>query len=260
MEKPYLSIIIPSYNEAKRLPLTLTDINKRLKEIKFPSGNPEDYEIIVVSDGSKDATVEVAERFGHLMKNLRIIDNKENHGKGWVVKQGILEAKGKIRLFMDADNSTSLDQFNKMIPYFDKGYDVVIGSRDVKGAKMIPPQSWFKRQAGNVGNIIIQIMLLPGLWDTQCGFKAFTEEAAEKLFPLIKSKRWSFDVEVLALARKFKYKIKEIPVIWINSPFSLVKSSAYIQVLVEVFKIKWWLMNFNKNYRENSKLKNQNGK
>lgn len=233
--KPYLSVIIPAYNEAKRLPITLIDIDKHLKKADFS------YEIIIVNDGSKDATAEIVERFSHLIKNLKLI-NQENTGKGGAVKKGILEAKGKIRLFMDADNSTSIDQFDKMIPYFNEGYGVVIASRDIEGSQLIPPQPWHKRIAGNMGNIFIQILLLPGMLDTQCGFKAFTEEAAEKIFSLIKINRWGFDVEVLALAKKIGYKIKEVPVIWINNPFSNVKISAYLQVLWEVVKIRYWLI------------------
>ncbi len=236
MAKPYLSIIIPAYNEFKRLPLTLTDINKHLADVDFS------YEILVVDDGSKDATEDVVRRFSHLIKNLRLIDNKQNHGKGWVVRQGMLEAKGEIRLFTDADNSTSIDQFNNMIPYLKEGYDVVIGSRDIKGAKLVPPQPWHKRLAGDIGNLIIQILLLPGMWDSQCGFKAFTEEAAEKIFPLMKINRWAFDVEALALAKKLGYKIKEIPVVWVNDPESKVKLSGYINFFSEVLKIKWWFM------------------
>ena len=234
--KPYLSIIIPAYNETKRLPLTLMDIEKRLSDFDFS------YEILVVDDGSKDATEEVVKRFSHLIKNLRLIDNKENHGKGWVVRQGMLEAKGEIRLFTDADNSTSIDQFNNMLPYLKQGYDVVIGSRDVKGAKLVPPQAWYKRLAGNIGNLLIQILLLPGMWDSQCGFKAFTEEAAEKIFPLMKIDRWAFDVEALSLAKKLGYKIKEMPVVWVNSLESKVKLSGYINFFSEVLKIKWWFM------------------
>lgn len=234
MEKPYLSVIIPAYNEAKRLPLTLIDIDKHLKGAGFS------YEIIIVNDGSKDATLEIAKRFSHLIKNLKIIDQK-NTGKGGAVKRGMMEAKGKIRLFTDADNSTSIDQFNKMIPYLNEGYDIIIGSRDIKGARLIPSQPWHKRIAGNLGNLFIQTLLLRGVWDTQCGFKAFTEEAAEKIFPLIKINHWGFDVEILALSKKMGYKIKEIPVIWINNPFSHVSAMAYLQVLLEVIKIRWWL-------------------
>ncbi len=248
--KPYLSIIIPAYNEYKRLPMTLTDVNKHLADFDFPC------EVLVVDDGSKDATEDVVRRFSHLMQNLRLIDNKQNHGKGWVVRQGMLEAKGEIRLFMDADNSTSIDQFKNMIPYFKQGYDVVIGSRDVKGAKLVPPQPWYKRLAGNIGNLIIQILLLPGMWDTQCGFKAFTEEAAKKIFPLMKIDRWAFDVESLVLAKKLGYKIKEMPVTWVNSPESKVKLSGYVNFFSEVLKIKRWMMTD----KYNLKLKNQNTK
>lgn len=233
--KPYLSVIIPAYNEAKSLPLTLIDIDKHLKEAGYS------YEIIVVNNDSTDATGEIAERLSHLIKNLRLINCKVL-GKGAAVKKGILEAKGEIRIFMDADNSTSIDQFSKMIPYFKEGYGVVIGSRDIKGAKLVPPQAWYKRLAGNIGNLIIQAVLLPGIWDTQCGFKAFTEEAALKIFPLIKIGRWGFDAEVLTLAKLFGYKIKEIPVVWVNNPFSRVKFSTYFQVLLEVFKVKWWII------------------
>jgi len=241
--KPYLSVIIPAYNEAKRLPLTLIDIDRHLSKVDFS------YEIIVINNNSTDATAEVVERFSHLIKNLKLINCKVP-GKGAAVKKGMLEAKGEIRLFTDADNSTSIDQFSKMIPYFParggsaaggkEDYDVVFGSRDIEGAKMVPPQPWYKRFAGDVGNLIIQILLLPGIWDTQCGFKAFTEEAARKIFPLLKTERWAFDVEILALAKKMGYKIKEIPVVWVNDPFSRIKASSYIQVLLEVFKIKWW--------------------
>ena len=234
--KPYLSVIIPAYNEAKRLPLTLIDIDRHLSRLDYP------YEIVVVDDGSKDATEEVVRRFSHLIKNLRLINNKENHGKGWVVRQGMLQAKGEIRLFTDADNSTSVDQFSKMIPYLKEGYDIIIGSRDIKGAKLVPPQPWHKRLAGDIGNLIIQILLLPGMWDTQCGFKAFSEKAALKIFPLMKISRWAFDVEALVLAKKLGYRIKEIPVVWVNDPFSAVKASSYIHFFWEVIKIKWWII------------------
>ena len=240
--KPYLSVIIPAYNEAKRLPLTLVDIDKHLSEIGFP------YEIVVVNDGSKDQTAEIVRRFSHLMKNLRLIDNKENHGKGWVVRQGMLESEGAVRIFTDADNSTSIDQFSKMLPYLpspsgEEGkFDIVVGSRDIPGAKLIPPQPWYKRIAGNAGNIIIQILLLPKMWDTQCGFKAFTAESAQKIFSISKIDKWAFDVEALSLAKEMGYKVKEIPVVWVNNPFSKVKLSSYVKFLWEVVKIKWWLV------------------
>lgn len=236
--KPYLSVIIPVYNEYKTLPLTLADVDKRLKNMDLPG----DWEILVVDDGSTDASEDVVRRFSRIVGNLRLIDNKENRGKGRSIRQGMLEAKGEIRLFMDADNATTVDQFAGMIPFFKKGYDVVIGSRDVKGAKIARPQPWYKTLAGDVGNLIIQALLLPGLWDTQCGFKAFTGKAAEKIFSLVEVDRWAFDVEALALAKKMGYKIKEIPVVWVNNPNSRVKLSGYATSLLQVFKIKWRIM------------------
>ena len=175
-KKPYLSVIIPAYNEVKRLPITLMDIDKHLSKAKYS------YEILVVNDGSTDGTAEVVNRFSTIVKNLRLVDNKENKGKGGVVKQGMLEALGEYRLFTDADNSTSVDHFNKMIPYFKEGYEVVIGSRDIEGSELHPSQAWYKRLLGNMGNLYIQALLLPGIWDTQCGFKCFSEEAANKIF------------------------------------------------------------------------------
>ncbi len=134
MAKPFLSVIIPAYNEADRLPITLIDVDKHLSQQEY------DYEIIVVNDGSKDQTAEVVGKFTNLINNLRIINNPDNRGKGAVVRQGMLAAKGNWRLFMDADNSTSVIEFNKMLPYLKEGYEVLIGSRAVRGAKLQPPQ------------------------------------------------------------------------------------------------------------------------
>lgn len=235
MPKPHLSVIIPAYNEESRISLTLIDIDKHLRKADY------DYEIIAVNDGSKDNTADVIKRFLPLIKNLKFIDNPQNKGKGGVVKQGMLAARGEIRLFTDADNSTSIDHFDKMRQWFNQGYDVVICSRDARGSIIEPPRPWHKTVFGNLGNLFIQALLLPGIWDTQCGFKAFTEEAALKIFPLQKINRWGFDVEILALAKKSGCKIKEIPARWIDNPFSHVKLSAYLQVLWETIKIRWWL-------------------
>ncbi len=235
----HLSVVIPAWNEAKTLPSTLITIDKYLSAQDF------DYEILVVSDGSTDETVDVVKRLANIIHGLRVIDNKENHGKGAVVRQGMLEAKGAIRLFMDADNATTIDHFEKMKPFFDetgKKYDIVIGSRDIPGAKMDPPQPWWKNFLGNAGNLFIRILLIPGVKDTQCGFKAMTAEAAEKIFKYTKIDRWSFDVEILALGKKLGFKTKEIPVHWISKPVSRVKISAYFRTLFEVIKIKWWIM------------------
>lgn len=232
MNKPYLSVVIPAYNEAKRIPKTLKAMNEYLKSADF------EYEILVVNDGSKDNTAEVVRGMEGEIKNLKLIDNKVNKGKGGVVIQGMLAAQGEIRLFTDADDSTTIDHFAKMRPLFEKGYEVVIGSRAVKGAVMDPPQPLIRRIPGKVGNLIIQILVLPGIWDTQCGFKAFTAEAAEDIFPIMQIIGWGFDVECLALARRIGFKIKEIPVHWVNDLASHVGASAYLQVLMETIRIR----------------------
>lgn len=235
MAHPYLSVIIPAHNEAERLPLTLLNIDRHLSRAEYT------YEILVVNDGSTDTTAEVVQKMTKAVKNLKLVDNRENKGKGGVVRQGMLLGRGKIRLFTDADNSTSIDQFNAMIPYFREGYDVVIGSRAVRGSRLMPPQPFFRRIAGKGLNLVVQALLLPGIWDTQCGFKAFTEEAAERIFQLSRIRGWGFDVEALALAKAMGYRIKEVPVVWVNDLLSKVKASAGLQFVAENIKIRWWL-------------------
>lgn len=235
MAKPYLSVIIPAYNEAKRLPLTLIDVDKHLSEQEYS------YEILVVNDGSTDATAEIVERFRPLIENLKILNLPANQGKGAAVRQGMLAAKGNWAVFMDADNSTSIIEFNKMMPYLDEGYEIIIGSRAVRGAKLGPPPLIHKKLAGKLGNLFIQLILLRGIWDTQCGFKCFSEEAAKRIFSLSKINGWGFDVEILALARALGYKIKEMPVFWGRDLRSHVKLTSYFQVLADIIKIKWRL-------------------
>ncbi|KKU94100.1 MAG: hypothetical protein UY26_C0003G0250 [Candidatus Jorgensenbacteria bacterium GW2011_GWA1_48_13] len=233
--KPFLSVIIPAYNEEKRLPATLIDVDRYLRSADFSC------EIIVVDDGSKDGTAEIVKKFEDSIGNLRLIKNEENHGKGHAVKQGMLAAEGEYRLFMDADNSTSVDQFQKILPFLKEGYEVIIGSRDIKGAELVPPQPLYKRALGNIGNLVIQILLLWGIWDTQCGFKCFSGKATQRIFSLVTIERWGFDVEALALGKKMGYKIKEVPVRWVNNPYSQVKLSGYLTSLWDVFKIRFRL-------------------
>lgn len=231
----YLSIIIPAYNEAERISKTLLAVDTYMSRASYP------YEILVVNDGSRDNTAEVVARMTKIVKNLKLMDIKGNRGKGSVVRDGMLAAKGDIRLFMDADNSTSIDQIETMIPFLRRRYGVVVGSRSVAGAKLDPPEPPYRQLIGKALNLIVQTLLLLRIWDTQCGFKAYTAEAAEEIFSASKISTWGFDVETLALARKFGYKIKEVPVRWVNDVRSHVRFLGGLQFLRDIAKIRWWL-------------------
>ncbi|KKQ68076.1 MAG: Glycosyl transferase family 2 [Parcubacteria group bacterium GW2011_GWC2_39_11] len=233
----YLSIIIPAYNEEKRIARTLKDIDEYLKTKTY------DYEIIVVSDGSRDKTADIVKGLQAEVANLRLIDNKENHGKGFVVRQGLLDAKGDYRLFTDADNSTAIDQAEELLPYFEQGYDVVIGSRDIKGAVLANPQPWHRRMLGEIFNLFVQIIVgLWGIWDSQCGFKIITANAAQDILSRCKIDRWAFDPEILIIAKKLGYKIKEAPVVWANDIESKVKFKGMVKMGLDLLKIRWNLI------------------
>lgn len=230
----YLSVVIPAYNEEKRLAKTLRSVSLYLQKQNY------DSEIIVVSDGSKDRTREVVEGLQGEIPNIFLIANENNHGKGHVVRQGIMASRGEYRVFMDADNATTIDHMEKLWPEFEKGYDVVIGSRDIKGAVLAVAQAWWRRRLGDVFNLIVQVVSgLWGIWDTQCGFKGFSKRAVEVIFPRARINRWAFDVELLVIARKHGLRLKEVPVVWVNNPDSKVKFKGMAKMLFEIFQIRW---------------------
>ena len=233
----YLSVIVPAYNEAERIEKTLLEISDYLSREPYTS------EILVVSGASTDETGARVSQLSQRIKNLRLLDLKKT-GKGYVVRKGMLAAYGRIRLFTDADNSTDISHFEKMRPLFDKGYDVVICSRnekDAPGAQQAVSQKGYKRLLGTAGNLFIQFLAVPGIWDTQCGFKAFRAKAAEKIYSQTKINHWGFDIEVLALARAMKMRVGIVPAYWVDDPRSHVKLSGYIRTLWETVKVWWWL-------------------
>ncbi|HYY25285.1 MAG TPA: dolichyl-phosphate beta-glucosyltransferase [Candidatus Udaeobacter sp.] len=235
----YLSVIVPAYNEAERISRTLERLDQYL------GGNILTYEILVVLDGPTDNTREVLEQLSGRIPNLKIIDRQVNRGKGFTVKEGMLQASGSVRLFTDADNSTDIAHFDKMKPLFDQGCDLVIASRnskDVAQAQQAVPQAWYKRWTGHAGNLIVQLVTVRGIWDTQCGFKAFRGEAAERVFSQTMIEGWGFDIEVLALARALNYKLGIIPARWVNDDRSHVGPFDYLGVLADTFRIRTNLM------------------
>jgi len=230
-----LSVIIPAYNEEKRLPKTLREIDRYLSKQDY------DYEILVVNDGSKDRTVEVATSLIPKIKNLKVTGYSINQGKGYAVQFGMLEARGDYRIFTDADNSTSIDQIEKMWPELERGYDIIIGSRDIRGAILDPPQPWLRHILLGEGFKLYRKLVI-GLWDiedTQCGFKCFTKRAAETIFPKCKISRFAFDPEILIIANKLGYKIKEIPVYWKNDLESKVNFKSIFKMALDLIKIRF---------------------
>src|SRR5215469_12008069 len=208
---PDLSIVIPSYNEEKRLPATLQRITAYLKT----SGRK--AEVIVVDDGSTDQTVKVAESFQGKIEDLRIVSNGRNRGKGYSVRHGSLEARGEIVLFTDADLSAPIEEADKLLVKMDE-YDVAIGSRAVNRALIEVHESKFREFAGIVFNKIVRMILRLPFVDTQCGFKAFRREKCTIIFEQQTIERFGFDPELLYLARHHGLKIIEVAVRWAHSP------------------------------------------
>ena len=237
----YLSVVVPAYNEEKNIEKTVRSIFGYLKSRNI------EHEIIVVTDGSTDKTADIVRLLKTELPTLELVDLEKNRGKGFTVKTGMLKAKGDFRLFTDADNATTIDHIEKMMPYFEKGYGVVIASIALKESNVAAgSEPIWRRVFGKMGNLFIQIMVVPGIHDTQRGFKIFTASAAEKIFSKMTIEKWGFDIEALALARKFGFRIKEVPVDWKNSVESHVGLKAYFQVLMETVKIRWnlWMWKY----------------
>jgi dolichyl-phosphate beta-glucosyltransferase len=230
---PELSIIIPSYNEELRLPATLKQIAAYLR-----SSN-RDAEVIVVDDGSKDKTIAVGESFRDEIPNLRVITNGQNRGKGYSVRHGMQQARGRIVLFTDADLSAPIEEVEKLLPAM-KDHDVAIGSRAVDRSLISVHESPFREFAGIIFNKIVRLILRLPFVDTQCGFKAFRREACKLIFELQTIERFGFDPELLYLARHNGLRSVEIPVRWAHSPATKVNMMRdSIQMFLDVFKIRW---------------------
>ncbi|RYE25630.1 MAG: glycosyltransferase family 2 protein, partial [Sphingobacteriales bacterium] len=206
-----LSIVIPAYNEAERITPTIHQFYKYLIAKHIP------FEILVVDDGSADDTVAVVTALQPNMPQLTVLPLPANKGKGNAVRQGMLAARGSVRVFSDADGSTPIEELEKLLQTLERGdTDISIGSRYVEGAEVTAAQPKFRVVWSRLTNKLVQRMLLPGIADPHCGFKAFTADAARKVFQQCSVDGWSFDLEALAIARKLHLKITEVPVKWAN--------------------------------------------
>ena len=234
----YLSVIIPAYNEESHLIFSLN------KLYEFISNNNFTFDIILVDDGSKDNTCKIASEFfsSHELSDkyhFNLIENKINRGKGFSIRKGLERATGKFILFTDADFSTPIEESQKLLGFLNVGYDIAIGSRALKDSKLIRRQNIFRMYMGKFFNLIVRRITGLNFMDTQCGFKMFTSKAKNLLLPYLKIDDFSFDVEILYIAKKLSLKVKEAPISWINSPDSkvrIIKDS--IKMIFSLIKIK----------------------
>ncbi len=204
------SVVIPAYNEEQRLPRTLGKI------AGFFEQKSASYEIIVVSDGSRDHTLDVAKAWASGRTGIRVLANRSNRGKGASVRRGVAAARGKIILFSDADLSTPIEEFEKLEAALQGGAEAAIASRALAGSSVRTRQPLYREMMGKLFNLLARILVLPGIHDTQCGFKAFRREPARRIFRELTIPGFGFDVEALYLAKKHGLRVREVPVVWHN--------------------------------------------
>jgi len=229
------SIVIPAYNENQRLGATLEKALAYLRQQRW------DAEVIVVDDGSRDNTSEIVRAFAAKDSAVRLLENPGNRGKGYSVRNGILSARGDVVVFSDADLSSPIEEMPKLLQALAAGADIAIGSRWLRAELQTRRQSLHRQAFGRLFNLFLRIILGLRFKDTQCGFKAFTRRAAQTILPLQRIERWGFDPEILFLARKFGFRVEEVPVQWGHSGGTrlhpLIDGARMFQ---EMLRIRWY--------------------
>ncbi|MGA7906138.1 MAG: dolichyl-phosphate beta-glucosyltransferase [Candidatus Sulfotelmatobacter sp.] len=229
------SIVIPAYNEGARLRATLEKVLAYIDQGKL------DAEVLVVNDGSSDNTAAIVRDVAARRLQLRLVENPGNRGKGYSVRNGILSAHGQTVLFSDADLSSPIEEMPKLLEALQSGADIAIGSRWLRTELQTQRQPFHRQLFGRVFNLLLRITLGLQFADTQCGFKAFTRQAAHKIFPLQRIERWGFDPEVLFLARKFAFRVKEVPVSWGHSGGTRIHPlTDGSRMFLEMLRIRWY--------------------
>lgn len=234
----FVSVVIPAYNEEDRIGPTLERVSGYLKD-RF-----ERHEIIVSDDGSRDGTVARVTELAGRLGNIRLITAERNRGKGNAVRAGALAACGDLVLMSDADLSTPIEEIEKLLSHIESGCQIAVGSRALSESDIIVRQPWHREMMGKTFNVFVQMLTFRGIRDTQCGFKLFTSDAARHVFSKSIIDGFSFDVEILFLAEKAGFRIKEVPVRWINSPNSRVNiATAPARMFADLFMIRmnWYL-------------------
>lgn len=231
---PEITVVVPAYNEENRLGSTLESIAAYFEQRRTA------VEILVVDDGSTDRTAELVSACGQRLPFVRLLTYPRNRGKGYAVKFGMANARGRLRLFDDADGSTPISEIERLESAIAAGADVAAGSRAKPSTDTAVEALWYRKLLGRTFNFFVNALIVPDIADTQCGFKMFTAMAGERLFPLLTSERFSFDVELLFLARKKGFKIAEVPVNWHNVPGSKVNLAVdSISMLLDIFRFRW---------------------
>ncbi|MBW2983484.1 glycosyltransferase family 2 protein [Candidatus Woesearchaeota archaeon] len=226
-----ISVVIPAYNEENRIKKSI------IKIIAYLENNFGKYEILVVDDGSTDSTHRTISELNN--SNISILRNKKNKGKGHSIKKGVLSAEYELILVTDADLSTPIEELGKFIKYIKQGYDVVFGSRNLKGSKIKESQPFYRQLMGKTFPLLVNIITSLKFKDTQCGFKLFKNQAAKEIFNRQTIDGFAFDAEILFIANNLKYRIKEAPVVWSNSKESKVSPiKDSIKMFVDILKIR----------------------
>jgi dolichyl-phosphate beta-glucosyltransferase len=232
---PKYSIVIPAYNEGARLAASL---EKVLGYIHAEGWNAE---IVVVNDGSRDNTAEIIRAFAAKDPSVRLVENPGNRGKGYSVRNGILNARGEVLFFSDADLSSPIEESSKLLNALDESTDIAIGSRWLRVGTQTQRQPVYRQIFGRIFNLLLRLILGLYFKDTQCGFKAFKRSAALAIFPLQKIERWGFDPEILFLARKLGFKVKEVPVLWGHSGGTRISPLIDgFRMFTEMLRVRWY--------------------
>ncbi|MBI4927372.1 MAG: glycosyltransferase [Anaerolineae bacterium] len=232
MTTPLLSIILPAYNEERRIADALDKVSA------FMRSQPYEVEVVVVENGSSDRTLEIAQSYQASLPELRVFQ-EIGRGKGLAVRRGMLEARGTYRIFCDVDFSMPVEEINRFIPPALESVDVAIASREAPGAHRYGEPE-LRHFIGRGFNTLVRLLALPGLQDSQCGFKCFRDEVAERVFALQTTRGWTFDVEVLFIARKMGYSIQEVPIPWYFNPESKIRVwNDSVHMFMDLLTIRW---------------------
>lgn len=231
----FLSIVIPAYNEEKRIKQTIIQIEDFLNRKHY------EYEIIVVNDGSSDETLNLVKENAARNNRIKILYGEINHGKGYSVKQGVMYAEGNYIYFTDADLSTPIEEIDKFISEIENtSLDVIIGSRSIKGSRVVIHQPIYRELLGKLFSIFVRIWCVSGFIDTQCGAKLFRKDVAKRIFSELKINEFAFDVEILYLSKLYGYKVKEIPIVWMNSRDTKVHAIYDgLRMVLDVIRIRY---------------------